>query len=185
MNQILTASQVARQLGVDPETVNRWCKAGKLKATWFMEQWAIMPEDVADFRQGLHKFNGFVKEVEWDESEWVAVTEAAGILRVANSTMVKMLADKGVGVVKHNGRAWVRRADFARITAGYKKPGRKQGAKYVSQQTVLTDRVLVSDDVAEQNRRRLERNILNARTAVRIRPDGSEEVIMRGGRDAT
>ena len=44
--KLLTTKQAAKQIGVNASTVSRWCNEGKLPAIWFMNRWAIRPDDL-------------------------------------------------------------------------------------------------------------------------------------------
>jgi excisionase family DNA binding protein len=49
MTQYIKASAIARQLHVTPETVNRWCRTGQLRATKAGRSWLIQPSDLEAF----------------------------------------------------------------------------------------------------------------------------------------
>ncbi len=58
-NPFLDLSTVAKALGVDPSTIGRWVKDGKIKATRFPYGWKVRKSDLADILE-----NGFTIESE-------------------------------------------------------------------------------------------------------------------------
>jgi len=64
---LLTAPEVAKMLGVTSATVNRWCKAGDFPNAWRLNPslpksaWRIPPADVELFKQKRHQQYGFIR----------------------------------------------------------------------------------------------------------------------------
>ena len=56
-NPFLSLPLVAKAIGVDTDTISRWIKAGKIKATRFPYGWKVRKSDLADILE-----NGFPHE---------------------------------------------------------------------------------------------------------------------------
>jgi len=50
--RVLTPEQVALRLQVQPQTVVRWLRSGRLKGRKFGRIWRVRPEDLDTFIQG-------------------------------------------------------------------------------------------------------------------------------------